>query len=116
MTPPPGDSCNNAICRDLSHPKIPEIGYVDIAAAVHGYVKRLPQHGLGGRSPVAYAGRDGSAATGDGRDGPFGIHLSYSVVDLIGDIEVADGIERDSIREGEFRARGWSPVAGISPH
>src|SRR5581483_9184736 len=112
VDPGAGDSADDA-AGDAADDARLLIGDIDVATSGGGEARRGHQRGV--RRRAAIAGVGGDAGAGEGRDDAVGgAHRTHDVVVLVGDVEVARGIERDGDGEVEGGLRRGAVVAAVA--
>ena len=96
-----GERGDGAVRADHAHPVVVAIGDVDPAGAVDGNGDRFLEGRLRRRTPVP--SEASVLAPSHGRDHSFLIHLAHAVVQVIGDVESAGGVDCEAPRMGETR-------------
>ncbi len=87
---------------------VAEVGHIDISGGIHGHAVR----GIELRVPraAAIAAESGHARAGNGGDHATG-HLAHAVIVGVGEVEVAEAVDGDSLNVGEFGGQRRSTVA-----
>src|SRR5208337_2797058 len=106
-------------CRGIhaADAAVVSVGDEEVAGAVHGHTRGVPQAGAGGGAAVAAEGL--SSVPRHGADGPGGgVHATDAAVVSVGDEEVAGSVRNDTGRRDEQSARGRAaiPVASAPCH
>ena len=108
-----GEDVDDAVGGHHADGVIAGDGDVDLARGIHRQPRRQMQVRIGGEPGVAPEARGVDVAVaGERGDDAVGVHLADAVIQRIGDVEVARGIERDALRRIQLRVDRGTAVAG----
>ena len=107
-----GKNIDDAVCGHHADGIVARDGDIDLAGGIHRQPRRQMEVGLGGEPGVAPEARGVDlAVTGERGDDALGVHFADAIVQRIGDVDIARGIERDSLRRVQLRVDRGTAVA-----
>ena len=97
---------------DHADAPVQRIGHIEVPVRIHGDAGGRVQ--LGGAGLPGLARESGRTVAGDRVDVEFGIDHAHAAIGRLGDVHVAGGIHRNTVRLEQARSGGQASVAGIA--